>query len=350
MGIGDNESTQHFRDYLFDLATSRIGAEAHGTPTASQLDESGDDEADSDEDGSNEEEDTVPSRARPVLAITGVSHRGDHVVIDYLYGRQLGYTHAGYSETNKTDPVPIADLKSVRPYRSVFMFPEMGEAGVVAVEDASRACAHKKLEQWLKAWARQDGRAEAQRRREETGKKSIRPLWWSARFTPLSNPEKLTRLMKQGTSSKIVLTKQGGSDARLPGRKGLKVEMGLDDAGAIAKARQLITKWTPGFGASQNAAEVQRNANRELAAVLAEQYEGFDSEEYDDAYIEVRDANGKPKQISPSRWEDIFIYPVRAGIECPPSGIFFKRVRDEVTPLQKSLALSIDWAGWGDDG
>jgi hypothetical protein len=94
MDTGEGESTQHFRDYLFDLATSRINLEAHGTPTASQLDESGDDDTDgagdADAAAPDDEPEVVLSRARPVLIITRVSNRGDHVVIDYLYGRQLG--------------------------------------------------------------------------------------------------------------------------------------------------------------------------------------------------------------------------------------------------------------------
>lgn len=107
MDIGEGEPTLHFRDYLLDLATSRKNVEAHGTPVASQLDESSDDDAEgaenADSDASDEEQDVVRSRARPVLLITEVSHRGAHVVLDYLYGRQLGYTYAGYSEVNEVD-------------------------------------------------------------------------------------------------------------------------------------------------------------------------------------------------------------------------------------------------------
>jgi hypothetical protein len=84
---------------------------------------------------------------------------------------------------------------------------------------------------------------------------------------------------------------------------------------------------------------------------LADRYQGLDDEEFDDAWIEVRDsATGKPKQISPSRWADIFIYPVGSGTESPMPALFYGRVREAIEPLQNSLELSIDWAGWGDSG
>ncbi|AGI12977.1 hypothetical protein PBI_BUTTERS_30 [Mycobacterium phage Butters] len=350
--IGDDK--QHFRDYLFDLANRKKDCVVHGSPPRSKEEGDSDESADVDDhesvDDDAEQQPTGAKRPRPVLVITDVSFRGDHVVIEYLYGRDLGYTHAGYSEQDTTaKAVRIANLKSVRPYRSVFMFPDVGNSGVVAVEDASRAHASKKLEQWLKAWAREEAHAVAEIKRKETGKKSIKPVWWSMRFTPLSDPERLAALMKNGTSSKIVLTKQGGSDARTPGRSPLKVEMGLDEPASIAKARRLITGWLPKFNRTPQAGDAQVAANRELAAVLADNYQGFDEEDYDDAWIEVKDAAGKAKKISPSRWADIFIYPVRNSTECPPPALFYRRVQESVRPLEKSLELSIDWAGWGGD-
>ncbi len=278
-------------------------------------------------------------------------------MIDYLYGRHLGYTFAGYSETTGDNPPPppvdIAALKSVRPYRAVFMFPETGNVGVVAVEDASRTHASKKLEQWLRHWAREDAEAVVAQRREDTGKKTIRAVWWSMRLTPLSDPEKLKRLMENGTSSKIVLTKQGGSSGNTPGKSPLKVEMGLDDGKYAAQARMLINKWIAYFNGppAGRQADAQGEATRDLAAVLADRYSGFDDEQYDDAWVEVKDSDGKKKQISPSRWADIFIYPISSGIECPSRAIFFKRVQKSVAPLEKSLEVEIDWAGWGmEDG
>ncbi|WP_155928882.1 hypothetical protein [Mycolicibacterium sp. CBMA 234] len=250
-------------------------------------------------------------------------------------------------------PIDIAALKSVRPYRAAFMFPEVGNAGVVAVEDASRTHASKKLEQWLRHWSREDAEAVAAAQREQTGKKSIRAEWWSMRLTPMSDPERLKRLMLNGTSSKIVLTKQGASDSNTPGKSPLKVEMGLDDGKYAKQARMLINKWIAHFNGppAERASDPQGAATRDLAAVLADRYMGFDDEAYDDAWIEVKDSDGKKKEISPSRWADIFIYPVGSGIECPSRAIFFGRVQKAVAPLEKSLEVKIDWAGWGvDDG
>lgn len=356
--IGDKDEKQAFRDYLFELVSARKGTVVHGSPRTAELD-AGDEATDTVDGDLDEGGSVAKKRTRPVLVISDVSHRGDHVVIEYLYGRHLGYTHAGYAEgiigdvepePASAEPVPIGHLKSVRPYRAVFMFPEVGEAAVVAVEDASRTCAHEKLEQWLKAWAREDAQAEAAAKQVETGKKSIRPLWWSLRLVPLSDPDRLSRLMKNGTSSKIILTKQGGSDGRTPGKSKLKVEMGLDDPSVIAKARRLITKWFPDAKSVGSVADAQVEATHDLAAVLADRYEGFDAEDYDDAWIDIKDATGKSKQVSPSRWADIFIYPVSVGIDCPLPSLFYRRVQEAVMPLEKSLELAIDWSGWGGDG
>lgn len=345
--IGDGDEKQHFRDYLFELADSRKGAVVHGSPprVAEEAEEP-------DEDPGEEQEPDEGQRARsrPVLVVDDVTLRGEHLVVDYYYGRHLGYAFAGYSEEAAVDqpPIPIADLKSVRPYRATFIFPNIGELGVVAVEDANRTHASKKLEQWLRAWAREDGTVEAKKKREETGKKNIRPLWWSMRLTPMSDPERLRKLIKDGTSSKIVLTKMGGSNTNTPGKSPLRVEMGLDDGSSASKARNLISRWSEFFNGPQTAkGEAQNEAARDLAAVLADKYSGFDDESYDDAYIEVKDTDGKKKKISPSRWADIFIYPVSNGADCPSRSVFFGRVQKAVSQLEKSLEIAIDWVGWG---
>jgi hypothetical protein len=353
LAIGEGDDAQHFRDYLHSLALSRKDVVVHGAPERGQMGVTDDsDDVDEDIAESDDDADGRRKRSRPALVITDVKLRGDHIVIEFLYGKQLGYDVAGYSEERAdAPPVPIKDLKSMRPYRAVFMFPDAGEAGVVAVEDANRTHAAAKLTQWLRAWAREDAAAVADQQREETGKKSIRPLFWSLRFTPLSDPQRLTRLIKSGESSKIILTKQGGSDGRTPGKAKLKIEMGLDEPRTVTRARGLITKWMPGLGPGGAAGGAQRDATRDLAALLADRYQGLDDEEFDDAWIEVRDsATGKPKQISPSRWADIFIYPVGSGTESPMPALFYGRVREAIEPLQNSLELSIDWAGWGDSG
>lgn len=341
--LGEDGAKQHVRDYLFELLDSRKNVVVHGSPPrGAEPEESGDDEED--------EEAEVPSRRRdrPVLVINDVTLRGEHIVIDYFYGRHLGYAYAGFSEeSGDKPPVDIADLKSVRPYRATFVFPDVGNVGIVAVEDANRTHASMKLQQWLRAWAREDGQGDAAAKREDSGKKSIRPVWWSLRLTPMSDPEKLKRLMKDGTSSKIVLTKMGASEGNTPGKSPLKVEMGLDDGKSASKARNLINKWIEYFnGPPKSVGAAQSEATRELAAVLGDKYEKFDDESYDDAWIEVKDTDGKTKQISPSRWADIFVYPVSSGVDCPSRSVFFARVQKAISPLEKSLEVSIDWAGW----
>lgn len=349
--VGVGESKQHIRDYLFDLVSARKLLECHGTPTASDLDDA-DDGVDEEEITEEEQaEAQAKEAAKPVLVVTDVDRRGDHMVIEYVYGRRQGFTGAGYAG-NGAAPLDISDLKSVRPYRAVFMFPDVGELGIAAVEDASRTHASKKLEQWMRAWAREDGKAEAAEEAETTGKKIVRPVWWSLRFTPLSDPEKLKSLMTNGTSSKIVLTKQGGSDTNTPGKSPLKVEMGLSENSAIARARKVLNGWIEYFNGPATApGDAQTQATKDLAAVLGDSYDNFDDQDYDDAWIEVKDADGKKKEISPSRWADIFIYPVSRGVDCPTSRLFFGRVQRAVAPLENSLEVSVDWAGWGvEDG
>lgn len=353
-----NEKKLHFRDYLYELAQGHVDDIVHGSPPrlrdlmeeADDEDndhdaDEGDDDADESDDNDGEVE-TVASR--PVLMITKVSLRGTHVVINYVFGRQLGYTQAGYSEGSSDRPIDIRNLKSVRPYRAVFILPEKGASGVCAVEDASRTCPHKRLEQWLRAWARVEAREDEARKREETGKKTQKTDWWSARFVPLSDPVKLTNLMKRGRSTRIVLVKEGdGAATRTAGRSSLRIEMGLDDAPSLAKARRVLNKWVSA-DLGQPVSTDQETATADLAAVLGEKYAHFDDEVYDDAWIDIKDSDGNSKQVSPSRWADIFTYPVQSGVvDNPPSRLYYGRVKSTVKSLEKALKLGIDWGGWG---
>ncbi|MDF3309736.1 hypothetical protein P3H15_32480 [Rhodococcus sp. T2V] len=339
----------HFRDYLEATVTKRKGLAVHGTPPKAS-EEADDDDNDSATDVSDEATDGDEETAddderkarRPVLCVIDVSTRGDHLIVDFLYGKRSTYTHAGFSEDEVASPVDISKMKSVRPYRAAFIFPDTGTRGILAVEDANRTCPHKALERWLKYWARYDAKeAEISRSGIEGKRKKLD--WWSAKAIPVNDPKRLESILKNGTSTQLVLTKTGASNSRTPGSKALKIQMGLHEAGAIATVRDAITRWFPG-GAKPSS--TQAEASEDLAAILADKYANLDGEEYDDAWVDVRDERGNVKHISPSRWADIFTYPVSRAEFRPIPREFFGSVRAAIERIQKSLELDIEWSGW----
>ncbi|MEV8195066.1 hypothetical protein AB0P13_23575 [Rhodococcus pyridinivorans] len=351
MLIENNDEQEHVRDYLTGLLTKRRGIAVHGNPpkVSGEPDEP-DDPAEEDEEG-EQGDGTVPGsarRPRPVLAIMKVHKRGDHLIIDFRYGSRSSYTHAGYSEsqTDVGNPVDISELKAVRLYRAAFILPENGEIGVLAVEDINRTCPRLALERWIRYWARCDAR-EAEAKIVEDGGKKKKLDWWSVKGTPLNDPEHLNSIMKNGKSTKIVLTKVGASNSRTPGTSELKIQMGIgNDPGVAAQTRQTITSWFSGPSVPTGSAD-QKQASRDLAAIIADRYAGFDGEDYDDAWVDVEDeSGGGVRHISPSRWADVFTYRVHQGESAPLDSVLYRAVKVPIERVKKSLQVEIDWSGW----
>lgn len=335
--VGPKSEPEHIRDYIYNLAAPKVGLEIHGMPIPDTQDPDDDDDDDSGATSSY-------TYSKPVMVIKSVSHRGDHVVLEFVYGRRTGHEEAGYSEHRPSAPFSIGDRKSVRKFRAAFIFPNSGEGGVLAIEDFGRTCPHKMLERWLKAWARENAKEAAAEHVASTGKKK-KFDWWTARQTPLKDSARLTAMMRNGQSTQIVLTKKGGSNQRTPGSQPLKVEMGLADSRALARTRALIDGWFGDDDDERTLQKKQKKAGKDLAAIVADRYAGFDSEDYDDAWVYVKDGD-KKKKISPSRWADVFIYSVSSGVERPSEARFYGKIRDTIEPLEKSLELKIDWSGW----
>lgn len=337
-----DEKKEHFRDYLKALATSRIGHEVHGNPPR---DSDGADLEDDEADDVDDTPTTGPSKGqkpRPVLCILEVIERGDHFYVDFVYGTRSTYTHAGFSEEVITSPVDIANLKSVRPYRAAFLFPAKGSQGLMAIEDANRTCPRLALQRWLKHWARADAKELEVKRSELAGKRK-KVNWWSMSSTPVNDPKRLSAVLKGGTSTQLVLTKQGGSNSRTPGPQDLKIQMGLQEAGVIARVRETITRWFPD-GTKPNIS--QDEANADLAAILADQYTNFDGGEYDDAWVDIKDSNNNVTHVSPSRWADIFTYPISKANDRPPTAAYCAAVHAAIKPIESALGVKVDWTGW----
>lgn len=333
----------HFSDYLESLLKKQLHQEVHGRPKPLSVQQS-EDAADTDDDA------PTPQLGRPVLCLLDVTRRGDHLTLDLLYGNPSTFTHAGFHEDKKVNPIELAGLKNVRPYRAVFILPKQGEFGIFAMEDADRTCPDDLLKSWIRSWAKQEAlelefkSSVSMANGEVKKKKKEKVDWWSPHFTPMNDPERLAAVMQNGSSSKIVLKKKGLSNANTPGTQEVKIEMGLTEAGFIARARALISKWFPD-GAPE--ATSQAEANDQLAAILAEGHGIVSDEAYDDAWIEIKDNNGKTTKISPSRWADIFVYPIGRGQARPLNRDFYGPVKKTASRLETSLGIKIEWSGWG---
>ncbi len=304
---------------------------------------------DSPDDASDEQDVAAAPRdhsGQPAFRVESVERHGTLLLVKVLAGRYSDFT-MGLAATGGAD-VSLDGIAPSRPFRVALNLPATGTDGVLAVEDISRSCPVDHFQRWLR-WASQEAGIAAlqEERTEAPGPPSAsQPTvqedlsnadWWRLKLSPMADEDHLRRLIRSGKLERVQLVRHARTASRGPGTRELELTATGLDTPQSQRVEEIVLDWGRRLGRAFGLVDVPSDPDAEpepkptdqeaaeaLAAVLGKDISHLD---FDDGYVVIADAQGKSKQISPSRLSDYFIYPIqrdRRPLDVP----FWRAARD----------------------
>ena len=271
----------------------------------------------------------IENTARNGWAITGS-----------LYSGLFGEHEFALGLPGEAEDTDLENRAPVRKFRFVFVFPEEGEKGVLAIETIGRSCPADLLTTWLT----KKSQIEATQRQEEQDRSDPAPNWWKLVADQMADEEHLNRMIDAGRFQRIDLVKHDILPDRRRNKEILRLTAPNIEGSLATSVAGVVRDWwgrTRGLERRQDVVTTDDHEGaQQLAAIIGNGVEGLD---FDDGWVVLAEEDGgRPKRISPSRMSEVFIYPLsdRARFD---DAAFFRAIRTRASHIAPTVPIDVTW-------
>ena len=235
----------------------------------------------------------------------------------------------------------ISDMAPAKSFRLVLALPRDGKTGILAVEDISRSTPVTPLTKWL-FWRSQQ-EVEEYRAQGETGRLAWRPM-----VKPLTDEERLIKLVREGKAHALELVKHSISAASTRPQKRYKVLAPVLDENMAERVVGVLKGWMETSasedeltGEMAKPVITDAQAAKQLAAIVGPEILDLNP---DEGYVVLQedDESSKTRKISPTQMSDIFTYGQPGG-QKSDTPKFYGQVRKTAMRLQAAANIAVDW-------
>jgi hypothetical protein len=268
-----------------------------------------------------------------------------------LHAGRYGDHAVGLGAPGEED-VPLIGRAPAFEFRAIMHLPSTGKVGLLVVEDINRSCPMEPLRKLLRNGSQ--ALCEEARERAKTsdpGKPQLAPMWWKLDVEPAVDVEAVDKLMTNGQTERIELRQYGLGGKGRGQRRQVRWTFTAPDLSyqEQAETRKLAATWGRDLLRFRRADPVERkkikvpselDGARAIAAILGPQIEALN---FDDGYVVVSDEEGRLKNISPTRLNEVFTYPLHRERQ-PSDVVFDDRSRGTARKLARLLKITgMDW-------
>ncbi|MGH4008030.1 MAG: hypothetical protein ACRDTH_07705 [Pseudonocardiaceae bacterium] len=316
---------------LARLAGTRIGRpvmrSSSTSPSQAMIDEPDSAEA---EGISGESAFRVEDPLRNEWAITGsiqAGNFGDHEIALGVPG--------------ETEDADLLNRAPVRRFRFVFVLPENGVRGVLAIETIGRSCPVELFIKWLSK-ASQDEAIDNKGAEGDTIATAL--CWWKIVADQMGDEEHLNELIRSGNFGKVELVKHDVTPDRKRTKEYLRLTAPSIEGGLVSEVASVVRGW---WERTRQKAEPDQSAEpitdaegaQQLAALVIKGVQGLD---FDDGWVVLEEDSGRTNRISPSRMSEVFIYPL--SVDDRVSDVeFYRRVRSRAVQIGPTVPVEVEW-------
>lgn len=289
------------------------------------------------EDSSGEGDDAESGgvRGEPAIRVED-TQRNEWAVTGSVRSGTFGDHEIALGKPGAAEDTDLLNRAPVRRHRFVFVLPEVGTRGVLALETIGRSCPISLLTQWMSK-ASQD---EASDNPKDGGEPVA---WWRVVADQISDDEHLNDLIKSGRFGKIELVKHDITPDRKRTKEHLRLTAPHIEKGLASEVARVVRDWlaskrTTG-GSVDNLPVSDSTGAHQLAAIVANGVENID---FDDGWVVLEDESGRTNKISPSRMAEVFTYTL--SIDDRVSDVaFYQAARARAVRIGPSVPVAVEW-------
>ncbi|WP_127480879.1 hypothetical protein [Nocardioides pantholopis] len=244
-----------------------------------------------------------------------------HVSFVFRYGRVGDFDVA----MGATSEVPIDDKATTRPYRVELLLPPAGDTGVLAVETVGVSHPTEMFTRWAGLHSK--------RRSKKLETAALTPPWWRWILDPYPDPKQLDALIQNGSKVTLELTKYKPTAGGNGTYKDLVLIQEVHTQSKLKQTITTLTSWAKSGSQVNAASDVSSLVNQSVGGL------GFT-----DGEIVIEDKTGRRKRLTPTKMDDVFIYPIPAAKgNRPTAGQWEAEVRSKIADLAAEKKLQLDW-------